>query len=96
MSLDEDLKLFPAEPKFYALLILSLDNGCFIAKSFYEFFPAFSILLILGFCDIWGETGWIALFEYWSIKFLAGGQARVLLGIVFGIGSDINGSTKMS
>lgn len=30
------------------------------------------------------------------MKFLAGGQARVLLGMVFGKGSAMNGSAKIS
>lgn len=32
----------------------------------------------------------------WSVKFFAGGQARVLLGIVLGIGSLMKGSFKIS
>lgn len=35
-------------------------------------------------------------FVYWSVKFLAGGQAKVLLGMVFGIGSLIKGSDSIS
>jgi hypothetical protein len=32
---------------------------------------------------------------YWSVKFLAGGHARVLLGMVLGMGSLIKGSLKI-
>lgn len=32
----------------------------------------------------------------WSVKFLAGGQARVLRGMVFGMGSLMKGSESIS
>jgi hypothetical protein len=35
-------------------------------------------------------------FVYWSVKFFAGGQANVLLGIVLGIGYEVmKGSSKI-
>lgn len=93
ISLDEALKLFPLEPKFYAFTVY-FDKGCFKAKSFSEFLPIFYMLVVLAFWEIWGETGCVDPLVYWSMKFLAGGQAKVLLGIVFGMGSLIKGSLK--
>ena len=54
-------------------------------------------MLELAFCDNWWEAAEedpVGL-VYWSVKFLAGGQARVLRGIVLGIGSLMKGSERI-
>jgi hypothetical protein len=74
----------------------------FIPKSLSDsFLPTFSKLPELGFwlrVGAWGgAAGTVGVvLEYWSVKFLAGGQARVLRGIVLGIGSLIKGSERIS
>lgn len=100
-SLDEDLKLAPVDRRLFSTLAVIVSLIGFIeVDSFYtaSFLAAFSKLAVLGLLE--RSCCWLAwvpeFFVNWSRKFLAGGQASVLLGIVFGMGSLINGSVKIS
>lgn len=98
ISLEEVLKLLLLIPKLLLSgfkLPLSFIVGLLLKSFSRSFLPTFSNVLALVFweiaCACWG----FADFMYWSVKFFAGGHAKVLLGIVFGIGSLIKGSHRI-
>jgi hypothetical protein len=96
ISLEEALNPAPVEPKLLSGLTPSLPSG-FSAKSFSDsFLEAFSNTAVLGLLE--SSCGWLvwAVLRNWSVKFLAGGQARVDLGMVLGMASPMKGSERIS
>ena len=86
MSFEELLKCAPDGVKLSILGTVSLVPF----ESLSELFA-----FVVGADDFWGIPCEAAGFTYWSVKFLAGGQARVLRGIVVGIGSLMKGSERI-
>ena len=97
MSFDEALKLLLLEAKLSAFEEpLSLPTG-FELKSFSGYFLfTLSKLLELAFWDSWWAAEDPEGLVNCSVKFFEGGHAKALLGIVFGIGSLMNGSEIIS
>jgi hypothetical protein len=89
ISFEEALKLEAEEPKFvsgfkfWTYLFRGLVEISF-SDSFLEIVWKLLVLCLEG--SSWAWLACVDGLEYWSIKVLAGGQAKVLLGIVLGMG----------